>query len=420
MDGNYNNANLQGVTASGLLSVYERTHSVNYLNAAKNAGNSLVARYDGQPNNYDNRPFTQDIEFLVHLSLDTGDPTYQTKAIAYFNRIAANKTAADLVNGIISARGSMGGWDVASRIRAAWDTGYTAYANGLTTALIAQSASWVSENATYGWDYTPLAYGSLLWAYHDIGYSGPEIGSYRVYLLSHQGIDGSWDGADFQTTAYAILGLSKVGGTGVAAALSNAATFLVNSQVASGGWVYPAQVNPPAPASEYGEVDSEVLMGLGSLIPQITSSLSECWGGKSYSQALSVSGGTGPYTWSVVSGNLPDGFTINANTGVISGKTVHAYLASSPASHTYNFTVQVTDSTGNTGTQSLSITVDCPRADVNGDGKINILDVSAIGDPSVWLHNVPPGTSADVNGDGKVNILDVGAVGDPSCWLTTW
>jgi len=40
-----------------------------------------------------------------------------------------------------------------------------------------------------------------------------------------------------------------------------------------------------------------------------------------YSHALSVSGGTGPYTWSVASGALPTGITLAPGSGVLSGNT---------------------------------------------------------------------------------------------------
>jgi hypothetical protein len=67
----------------------------------------------------------------------------------------------------------------------------------------------------------------------------------------------------------------------------------------------------------------------------------------SYGQALSVSGGSAPYTWSVT--GSPSWLSLNVSTGVISGKPT--------ASGTYSFTVKVNDSLGNTATQSLSIKV---------------------------------------------------------------
>ena len=71
--------------------------------------------------------------------------------------------------------------------------------------------------------------------------------------------------------------------------------------------------------------------------------------GVAYSDTLAVTGGTGPFTWSVSCGSLPPGLTLNATTGVLSGTPATVGL--------YSFTVQVTDSFGLTATQSLSMTV---------------------------------------------------------------
>lgn len=71
-----------------------------------------------------------------------------------------------------------------------------------------------------------------------------------------------------------------------------------------------------------------------------------------YSQTVQASGGTPPYTWSVVSGSLPPGLTLAASGGTISGTPT--------ASGVYSFTVQAMDSaspTPGTDTQALSITI---------------------------------------------------------------
>ena len=65
-----------------------------------------------------------------------------------------------------------------------------------------------------------------------------------------------------------------------------------------------------------------------------------------YSQTVSVSGGAAPYTWSI--SGAPSWLSINAS-GVLSGMP--------KTSGSYSFTVKVTDSLGNTATQSLSIKV---------------------------------------------------------------
>ena len=73
--------------------------------------------------------------------------------------------------------------------------------------------------------------------------------------------------------------------------------------------------------------------------------------GAAYSATLAATGGTTPYAWSVTSGSLPTGLTLNNTTGTISGtpNTVG----------TFNFTVRVADSSTpqQSATQALSIAV---------------------------------------------------------------
>nr|WP_298096091.1 putative Ig domain-containing protein [uncultured Shinella sp.] len=84
--------------------------------------------------------------------------------------------------------------------------------------------------------------------------------------------------------------------------------------------------------------------------------------GTSYNQAISTSGGTGPYTYALVSGsNLPPGLTLSSS-GVISGTPT--------GSGPYNFSVRVTDSTtptANTLDKAYSVVIAAPVIDVTPD-----------------------------------------------------
>ena len=71
--------------------------------------------------------------------------------------------------------------------------------------------------------------------------------------------------------------------------------------------------------------------------------------GVAYSDQLTVTGGTSPFTWSVSSGSLPPGLTLGASTGLLSGTPTTA--------GTYSFTVKVTDSSGLTSTEPVTVTI---------------------------------------------------------------
>jgi len=100
--------------------------------------------------------------------------------------------------------------------------------------------------------------------------------------------------------------------------------------------------------------DNVVQLGLGSSTsgpPVITTtSLSNGVVGTAYSQTLEARGAT-PITWSILSGTLPAGLSLNANTGVISGTPTTAGVSA--------FTVKATNSLGS-DSKLLSITVTSP------------------------------------------------------------
>jgi hypothetical protein len=68
-----------------------------------------------------------------------------------------------------------------------------------------------------------------------------------------------------------------------------------------------------------------------------------------YSETLTATGGKTPYAWSVSAGSLPNGLSLNANTGVLSGTP--------NLEGTYTFTIKATDANGAEGTTEFTLTV---------------------------------------------------------------
>jgi subtilisin family serine protease len=86
-------------------------------------------------------------------------------------------------------------------------------------------------------------------------------------------------------------------------------------------------------------------------VPTITTTtLPDATEDVAYSEALEATGGTPPYTWSVDSGSLPAGLTLDPGTGAIAGTPTTAGTSS--------FTAKVTDANSQSDLQSLSLTVD--------------------------------------------------------------
>ena len=76
--------------------------------------------------------------------------------------------------------------------------------------------------------------------------------------------------------------------------------------------------------------------------------------GTTFSLTLTVTGGVAPFTWTVDSGTLPPGLTLNGATGVISGMPT--------GSGTFMFVIRVTDSNKATSTKSITLTVNAAGA----------------------------------------------------------
>jgi hypothetical protein len=122
----------------------------------------------------------------------------------------------------------------------------------------------------------------------------------------------------------------------------------------AGSWVVTVQAqdaqNPPAAAQRSLSITIAPAPQPAALVIT-TTSLPAARRNKTYRATLAATGGTSPYAWTVASGALPPGLSLNASTGIVSGK------ASTVGN--YTFTVQVSDSqsTPGTATQPLAIAV---------------------------------------------------------------
>ncbi|HEV3268275.1 MAG TPA: putative Ig domain-containing protein, partial [Acidimicrobiales bacterium] len=102
-------------------------------------------------------------------------------------------------------------------------------------------------------------------------------------------------------------------------------------------------------------VTSNVYSMTVNAVPTIsTTSLGSATQGQNgYNQTVVGTAGTTPYVWSISSGTLPTGLSLNSSTGAITGS-----VGGSATSQT--FTVTLTDADNVTATKSLTITVNVP------------------------------------------------------------
>ena len=119
--------------------------------------------------------------------------------------------------------------------------------------------------------------------------------------------------------------------------------------------------------------------------------------GQPYSSSLTATGGVPPYTFSISSGTLPPGLTLNTATGAISGTPTTA--------GSYSFTVKLVDSSGNNATANCGIMIappplnlQCPPATTEMVGQPYNSSLTATGGVppytfSISSGSLPPGLS---------------------------
>ena len=136
--------------------------------------------------------------------------------------------------------------------------------------------------------------------------------------------------------------------TGAAISGATAATYTTPATTsADNGAQFNVVVSNSKGSVTSGMATLTVTAGAGVQIT--TSSLPNGTVQAAYSATLQATGGTTPYTWSVLSGSLPAGLTLTAASGAISGTPTTA--------GTSTFTIQVTDNGGNKASAGFTVTI---------------------------------------------------------------
>lgn len=119
-------------------------------------------------------------------------------------------------------------------------------------------------------------------------------------------------------------------------------------------------------ASGYVQIYKKYRTWLDSVPNITTATLPAGETNTAYSQTMSGTSGSLPYVWSVSSGELPTGLSINSGTGTISGTPSQA--------GEYSATILLTDDNGNTDTQNITISVTASDSTAPTGGSVTYLN----------------------------------------------
>lgn len=161
-----------------------------------------------------------------------------------------------------------------------------------------------------------------------------ELENASSYLIAQQGIDGNWNN-DPLLTAFALQTFPTLAPGTLADTNANGVPDDVENFLG---------YDPTMPNRSFAVGNGHAVTGL--TVSQLLATGDQ---NQLFSYSITASGGTGPYTWAIVSGNLPDGLSLNSSNGVIDGTP---YTAG-----TFNFDYSVTDAAGVSSSIAAQITI---------------------------------------------------------------
>jgi hypothetical protein len=160
-----------------------------------------------------------------------------------------------------------------------------------------------------------------------------------------------------------------VSGPGVSGSTQPASGSQQLSPPAIGSFTYTATCTSSA-----GQQSSSATLTVQAISPLSITSASLPGGqvGAAYSATLAATGGITPYHWSVASGTLPAGLSLNASSGTVSGKPT------APAAATA-VTIEVTDSETTAQSKSVNLSMTIAAAPSSGGGgALDLLALAAL------------------------------------------
>ncbi|HJQ26003.1 MAG TPA: putative Ig domain-containing protein [Blastocatellia bacterium] len=105
----------------------------------------------------------------------------------------------------------------------------------------------------------------------------------------------------------------------------------------------------------FGQMSTNVRITVGDGVPPLaisSAATAEAVQGQSFTMPLAATGGTSPYTWTVTAGVLPQGLSLNRDSGLLAGLPI--------ATGTATCTVTVSDAQSRRADQVMTITVHAP------------------------------------------------------------